>query len=285
MFEEVKPLQEKQLAILKELKKVCQKNGLTYYILFGTLIGAVRHKGFIPWDDDIDVCMFYDDYTKLDAACENDLSPEFFLQTAESDPQSHVTFKRLRLSTTTLIHEDFADCDMNHGIPIDIYPMYNLADDPRDRKKQIKAAILYLLLTSGKPPAHHGKFARFASSVLLKFISGKRRQKKIEKCLKEMTKYNGENTKYVGMLCCNSATCKRAYSSVFFQSTAELQFEDDVFTAPVGYDGFLREEYGDYMTLPPEEEQGVKLEQIVKLDADNPYTVYKGELYCRKDKK
>ena len=285
MFEEVKPLQEKQLTILKELKRVCELNNLTYYIVFGTLLGAVRHKGFIPWDDDIDVCMRYDDYKRLEEICKKDLSSDFFLQTADNDPQSHLTFKRLRLNATTLIHEDFVDCDINHGIPLDVYPLYNLSDNATERKKQIKAAMLYLLLSSGAPPKHHGKFTRFATSMLLKWYSGKRRQKKINKCLQIMTKYNNVQTAEVGMLFGNPARCKKAYSAKIFDGTVQLQFEDDTFSAPQDYDGFLSSEYGDYMQLPPAEQQGCKLEKIVKLDVDTPYTEYKGKLYCVNNKK
>lgn len=280
MFEEVRPLQEKQLTILKELKRVCELNNLTYYIVFGTLLGAVRHKGFIPWDDDIDVCMHYNDYKRLEEICQKDLSSDFFLQTADNDPQSHLTFKRLRLNATTLIHEDFANCDINHGIPLDIYPLYNLSDDAGERKKQIKAAMMYLLLSSGAPPKHHGKFTRFVTGIILKFYSGKRRQKKINKCLRLMTKYNNVQTEEVGMLFGNPAMCKRAYPAKFFEDKVDLLFEDDTFSAPKDYDGFLSLEYGDYMQLPPIEEQGIKLEHIVKLDVENPYTIYKGELYC-----
>ena len=103
MFEEIRPLQEKQLQILKEFKRVCDKNNLDYFLAFGTLLGAVRHEGYIPWDDDVDVCMNYSDYVALDKACNRDLKEGFFLQSDKLDPNSHMTYKKLRLNNSEML--------------------------------------------------------------------------------------------------------------------------------------------------------------------------------------
>lgn len=285
MFEEIRPLQEKLLQILKELKRVCDKNSLTYFLAFGTLLGAVRHKGFIPWDDDVDVCMNYSDYIKLDEACKKDLQSEYFLQSAESDPESHLTFKKLRLSTTTLIHRDFAHKDMNHGISIDIYPVFHVADKPRQRKKQIRAAIMYLLLEVGEPPRHHGKFVAFGSRILLGLIRGRLREKLKKHYHDKMIAYEGVETQKAAMFIGNASNCRELYPAECFKEKIRMTFEDELFDIPEKYDELLTACYGDYMQLPPVEEQGCKLSELVKIDTEKSYKEYKGIYYCVAKKK
>lgn len=282
MFEEIRPLQMKQLQILKEFKRVCEKNDLIYVLGFGTLLGAIRHEGFIPWDDDVDVCMSYKDYVALDAACAKDLAEGYFLQSAETDPNSHMTYKKLRLNSTTLIHKDFAHRDMNHGIAIDIYPVFNVANDKKDRKKQIRCAMMYLLLVVGEPPRNHGKLLKLIGRVLLWMLKGKMGAKLKQYCFNEMTKYEGVNTNYRVMFFGNVDNCTRVYPAEYFEGVELKKFEDDMFYVPKKYDEFLTYRYGNYMEMPPVEEQGVKLDNQVKIDTEKSYLDYKGIYYCVK---
>ena len=280
MFEEIRPLQLKQLQILKELKRVCEKNNLTYFLGFGTLLGAIRHEGFIPWDDDVDVCMNYNDYVLLDEACRKDLADGYFLQSDVSDPESHMTYKKLRLNATTLIHQDYAHRDMNHGIGIDIYPVFHAADDLKARKKQIRCAILYLLLVVGEPPRNHGKLMKYGAKAVLLFMKGGIGERLKSYCHKEMTKYECVDTKYRAMFYGNSNNCKRVYPAEYFRGTVMKKFEDELFSVPEEYDSYLTFRYGDYMKLPPKEMQGVKLDHLIKIDTEKSYKEYKGIYYC-----
>lgn len=282
MFEEIRPLQLKQLQILKEFKKVCDTNNLTYFLGFGTLLGSIRHDGFIPWDDDVDVCMNYKDYVALDEACKKDLADDYFLQSSESDPASHMTFKKMRLNSTTLIHKDYAHRDMNHGIAIDIYPVFHAANDEKARQKQVRCATLYLLLVVGEPPKNHGKVLRLGGSVLLGILRGKLGEKVKQYCFSEMTKYENIDTKYRAMFYGNINNCRRIYPAKYFEGTVLHRFEDDYFSVPEKYDEYLTFRYGDYMKMPPIEEQGVKLENQIKIDTENSYLKYKGIYYCVK---
>ena len=279
--EQIRPLQERELQILKELKRVCEKNRLSYFLAFGTLLGAVRHGGFIPWDDDIDVCMSYPDYLALDKACKADLADGYFLQSAETDPESRLTYKKLRLNASTFIHEDYAGRDMHHGIAIDVYPLFHVAEGAFARKFQIACAVLYLLLTVGEPPRHHGRMYRLAASILLGLCGGKFREHALKFCLKEMTKYEDRETGFRAMFFGNASYCRTVYPADLFESATTMRFEDEEFSAPCGYDAFLKQMYGDYWKLPPVEEQGVKLNHIVMLDCDRSYLDYKGICYCK----
>ena len=285
MFEEIRPLQMKQLQILKELKRVCNKNDLTYFLGFGSLLGAIRHEGFIPWDDDIDVCMGYKDYVALDEACKRDLGEDFFLQSEKSDPESHMTFKKLMLNNTTLIHEDYAHKDMHHGISIDIYPVFHAADDEKARKKQIICATVYLLLVVGEPPRNHGKLMKVGGKILLVLLKGDVGRKTKEYCYREMIRYENVETHYRVMFYGNINNTCRVYPAEYFEGTVLRKFEDDEFSVPKEYDGYLKLRYGDYMKLPPESEQGVKLDHLLKIDTENSYEKYKGIYYCVENKK
>lgn len=282
MFEEVKGLQEKELILLKELKRICEKYNITYYLAYGTLIGAVRHKGFIPWDDDIDVCMNYTDYLRFEQACKKDLKKEFFLQTRDTDSNAGLSYNKLRLNNSTMIVDYMADRDMNHGISIDIYPIYNISDSAIGRKMQNISAAFYMLLEAGQTPKNHGKLMQIISTVVLFFVRGKFRTCLKNFCHSYMAKYEKKKTKCKALLYGNMAVCRMVYPAEIFEKGTELEFESEMFSVPVGYREFLTKEYGDYMKLPPVEEQGVKLEHILKLDTETPYLKYKGTYYCKK---
>jgi len=96
---------------------------LTYYISYGTLLGAIRHKGFIPWDDDIDVCMPRGDYDRFIKEGSEYLPENYFIQTMESDPKYALNFAKLRDSNTALFEKHVLDVDINHGVFIDIFPV------------------------------------------------------------------------------------------------------------------------------------------------------------------
>jgi len=216
----------------------------------------------------------------LDKACKNDLDSDYFLQSCKTDPASHMTYKKLRLSTTTLIHEDYAHKDMNHGIGIDIYPVFHVADDPKARKKQVRCAILYLLLVVGEPPRNHGRIMNIGGKMILAFLKGKLGRRVRKYCHREMVKYENVDTKYRAMFYGNANNCRRIYPAEYFGETILMQFEDDDFSVPKEFDKYLSFRYGDYMKMPPKDEQGVKLDHLVKIDTEHSYLEYKGIYYC-----
>lgn len=280
MFEEVKGLQEKELVLLKELRRICEANGITYFLAFGSLIGAVRHHGFIPWDDDVDVCMNYPDYSRFIEACKTQLGSGFFLQTEETDPNAGLSYCKLRLNDTTLIIDYLADRDMHHGINIDIYPIYNVPDSNFKRKLQYAASALYMLFTAGRVPENHGGKMAAISRFLLKVFRGKSRTRLMNRCHRYMARFEGKQTARKALLFGNPDMCRRLYPAEVFTQAVKLPFEGEEFSVPIGYDTYLKSYYGDYMKLPPEEEQGVKLDHILKISLDEPYQKYKGILYC-----
>lgn len=112
-----------EIDLLLQLDRVCKKYGLKYYLMFGSLLGAVRHKGFIPWDDDLDVCMPRKDYEKLLKVAPSEFKEPYFFQIPETDPGYYYTFAKIRNSNTSAFLELFKNQRFNMGLLVDVFPM------------------------------------------------------------------------------------------------------------------------------------------------------------------
>ena len=136
---ETQKIQKLILYIANEVIRICDKNDIPYNITAGTLLGAVRHKGFIPWDDDFDFAMTRNDYERFLKACKKDLNTDiFFLQTAETDRNFAYSMAKLQLLGTEIIEDFSIGVDIHHGIFVDIFPYDKLPDGDVKRKKFLK---------------------------------------------------------------------------------------------------------------------------------------------------
>ena len=279
---DIDALHKVQYDLLVEFDRVCRKHQLTYFLGFGSMLGAVRHNGFIPWDDDIDILMMYKDYLKLQSINVAEWKNGVFLQTPETDIEYNKSYLKLRTSNTTLIVNDVTDKDINHGVAIDIEPLIGLADDKNERKKQYFNTKIYMLLRCNEPPMNHGRIMYWGGKIILGIIPEKYKAKLREKYLKKITAYDTENTEYLYVVNGNIEMMKDLHKRSVFSSAVMQRFERAQFPIPVGYDEWLTTRYGDYMCLPPEDQQGVKLGQYIVIDLQRPYSVYKGMKYCCK---
>ena len=180
-IEIVEQLQQAQKTILMESDRVCKKLNLTYCLAFGSSLGAVRHKGFIPWDDDIDVYMHIDDLEKLQHNSAL-LKKGYFLQHHDSDAEFGLMITRLRDSNTTLIEKSELDRDINHGIFIDIYPLFDSPPNGAGAQKLLVASMIYRLMLYGVVPKNRGIIMKVGSSILLKLTPKKARDMIIRYC-------------------------------------------------------------------------------------------------------
>ena len=112
-----------EIDLLLQLERVCKKYGFQYYLMFGSLLGAVRHHGFIPWDDDLDVCMPRKDYEELLKVAPSEFKDSYFFQIPEKDPGYYYTFAKLRNSNTSAFLELFKNQRFNMGLLVDVFPM------------------------------------------------------------------------------------------------------------------------------------------------------------------
>ena len=271
----VRKLQQAQKTILLELDRVCRKLDLPYCLAFGSSLGAVRHHGFIPWDDDIDVYMRIQDLEKLQENADL-FNAGYFLQHHESDSEYGLMITRLRNSNTTLIVKTEIDRDINHGIFIDIYPLFNSPKDGWGARKLIIASMVYRLMLYGVVPQNRGIVMKIGSTVLLKVIPKKTQQKLIKRTYKTMKSY--DHTGYISSLYGDEANIR--YPEKWFFPVKRVPFEDIDVPVEANTDEYLKLTYGDYMQLPPPEKRAFH-HGYAYIDFERPYVVYKGKEYCK----
>lgn len=248
-----------EAGILQHFDKYCKAKGLRYSLAEGTLIGAARHKGFIPWDDDIDVIMPREDFEKFRASYQDER-----FQIIQPSKDSCFPYFYIRLSdnkTTVKFEGEYADAKVNYyegGLWIDILPIDNFPDSDEElRKTERKLLLLFKMYRAQKRRGwcKQHSFARNMAWVLTKAISypipTEWMRKKLEKM---MVQYNNEETKRKGFWT-NYWHHPWIFPARVFDGYTELEFEGQKFPVIAGYDEYLRSEYGDYMKLPPKEKQ------------------------------
>lgn len=271
----VKKLQQAQKTILIELDRVCRKLDVTYCLAFGTSLGAIRHKGFIPWDDDIDVYMRVEDLERLQKYSHL-FGDGYFLQHHNSDPEFGLMITRLRNSNTTLIEKNEVNRDINHGIFIDIYPLFNSPKNGFGAKKLIVASMVYRLLLYGVVPKNRGTVMKLGSTVLLRIIPKSFRGKIEKKCYRIMK--SSPHTGYISSLYGDEANIR--YPEKWFFPVRWVTFEDIRVPVEANPDKYLKKTYGDYMKLPPLEKRKFH-HGYVYVDFERSYKEFKGKKYCK----
>lgn len=271
-------LQVKQLEILKELDRVCKICGVKYFLSTGSCLGAVRHQGFIPWDDDIDVILMWTEAEKL-IENRNLFAPKYFLQCQKTEPNFRNTCLKLRDSETSYFEKDEVGLDINHGIGIDIYILYPYSDNFMRAHKVIFDSFIYRILCGGVAPQNHGKLPKLIGEIILNIYSGNGRQQKINKILREY-KYNGGNN-YVATYFGEDVTPFKSiiYPKYLFEEQTWMNFEDMIVPCPKDPKEYCRIRYGEnYMQLPPESKR-VSKHDYVYASIKNSFMKFKGVYY------
>ena len=259
-----------ELDLLMEFDRVCKKHGLKYYAVFGTLLGAIRHNGFIPWDDDIDVCMPRDDYEKF-LQLSDEFEEPYFLQTPHTDPGYYYSLAKLRNSRTTGFSDIRGCFGFNSGLWIDVVPIdyVNLEDCERlfGEIDELNAFCSAYMKIPGKHLNDKGKRLLRSHPYLSPMQACEDAQKKA-------AYLRGTKTAYLSLFANTMYNVKRTtYPAENLEETILWDFEG-VFKMPVpkGYDNVLKITYGDYMKYPPVEDRGIWHTNV--FDTDKPYTEY-----------
>lgn len=278
--EEMHALQQKELEILKYFKKICNQNHLMFFWGGGTSIGALRHQGFIPWDDDIDVFMPREDYEKLYSNWDKYvLTSQYSLCRSDETHNYRHAAMTINDNYTTFINFRTKNEDVNQGISIDIIPMDYLADHFWTRIWQRVNAILFSLFINQRLPDNQGKLLRWLSAFPLFLIKNSHLRYKIwSSCEKRMLQYSKPGTKKMVELVTGMRTLHRPLNPEWFSDTIDMKFENTEMPMPIGYDGYLSLVFGDYMSLPPMKDRKAK-HHTVFIDTETAYLKYKGKYY------
>lgn len=243
-----------ELDILIKFDAFCKKENLYYTLAGGTLLGAIRHKGFIPWDDDIDVIMSRDDYNRfLKVFTEKNLSGSLSLL-KPGDKEYYYPFAKLCDNKTFVQMENNTSM---HGIWVDIFPADDLPKDELVLKKLFKKARFWRAVIISMTTRFSGEKSikkRIAKSLLMIFANIIGKEKVVQKSSKLSQIYNGTNSEYLGVVVWGYGSGERMNKGKFF-SACKVKFENHFFNAPSCWHEYLEGIYGNYMQLPPEEER------------------------------
>ncbi|MBQ7544220.1 MAG: LicD family protein [Synergistaceae bacterium] len=287
-------IQLKELEILKVFQDICRRHGLRYFAIGGTCLGAVRHKGFIPWDDDVDIGMPYEDYLKFAEIAQKELPSNYALY-GHRHPRAFKIAYALRLhdkNTTFFPKECSRVRDYGMGIHIDILVMNGLPAGRFARAVlfaklkcyRIMNTLMRMQLEVSRSPL------RAAAKRLLYFLLAPLRKLKpyyyfTVKQEELLSKYPfGCSDKMMFAWRDFTRSPEGWYSMIFhyddFKDSVEVPFEDTTIAVPCGYDRYLTMDFGDYMKLPPEEKRisgGARFNLNMIIDFDKPYTYYLDE--------
>ena len=252
---DINQLKSIQLEVMDHFDKWCRENGVTYFITAGTLIGALRHKGFIPWDDDIDVVMLRADYEKMLSLYHND--GRYRLYSIEKDPSCVYSYAKIYDTATVLIEGNEND-HSPIGVNIDIFPLDNVTDNYEDgvkMKKQIRLLndILGVKLLD---KTNRGVVKNILVGVLRILSSFFSYSWLVRRIIAKSKQYIENNdSRYIVNAVIHAKGEKEILEREWFASTVELEFEGRKYKAPVGADQYMRRLFGDYMQLPPEDKR------------------------------
>ena len=253
---ELAKIQEMELGILKEFSRICSKHNLEWIAIGGTALGTVRHSGFIPWDDDIDVAMRRMDYEKFIQVAKKELSEEYFLQNFVTESICNNYFTKIRKNGTLFVEQCGKNIKMHQGIFMDIFPLDNL---PQDKKKAEKFHYrvffwyqLYMAKTTIAPATQltNGKrrmviLGRAILHAALHIVPKKYLFNKVDRIFQ---KYNREDTGMIGFVYLRGMSLKLTE----FYPIRKMIFENMEINMPNDYDTYLKRDYGDYMRIPEE---------------------------------
>ena len=256
--EYITKLHEILLIITDEIDKICRSNRITYSLYGGTLLGAVRHQGFIPWDDDLDIAMLREDYTRFIKVCQNELGSNFNLITYENTPEYGYNFAKVTLKGTRVKEGNYLK-EKQSEIWVDVFPLDNVPQNSFEKYIQKTKNYFYIKLLEErfdgltKNEKNYKKILAYKMLNLInRVVSAQYIKKKNQSnCLK----YDNSRTMYISSMSSSYGYDKETIPREIFDSITEYKFEDRRYLGVKNYDYWLKRVFGNYMELPPIEKR------------------------------
>lgn len=268
-MDSIKEHQDVLFELLLEFDRVCTKFDIPYVLFAGSALGAVRHKGFIPWDDDLDVALLRTDYEKLMSVSDTDWGSDYYLQ-REFSEHWPLYFSKLRKNNTTCLEKYHPkDSQIHQGIYIDIFPIDNASDNPFMRRIQFGASKVVLAKAFYKRGYE-------TNSILKKAFMAVCRLLPMKPFHKLTVLSSEESSKFVHSFFGGTSSYKKGlYKRTFFTQRINMDFESASFPISAQYDDLLTIMYGDYMTIPDERQRQIKRHALL-VDTKRDYSIYNG---------
>ncbi len=252
-------LQQAQIEIYDEIVRICESNKIQYFAIGGTAIGAVRHHGFIPWDFDIDIAMIRNQYDFFKKCCETQLGSRFQYidyNTTHNYIRPHAV---LGIKNTVLhtVYDKYNKYKTELGIYVDIMPFDNVPDDPKEKRKHAKRIkrirdIIGFVKQDCYDASKLKKIIKFLRALPFMGISLDKYNQLLDK---EMRRFNNNETVYLSCMAGKYTYDREMIKRSYIGTPIKMKFGDREMYVPEDYDSYLRHVYGDYMKLPPKEEQ------------------------------
>jgi lipopolysaccharide cholinephosphotransferase len=246
-------LHKTELGIFDELVRICDTHNLKYFLYGGTLLGAVRHGGFIPWDDDMDIAMLRDDYEKFGEYCKTDLNEKYFYQTCYTDPEYSRPYAKLRLNNSYVKEEEWDSLEHHKGIYIDIMPLDNFPENIQKGIKILKK-VRFINGVCNTNNINNAKPWKKFVIRLLRILPKQFYYDLRRKLLKKSHASKSDNvcsfaSHYVPII-------KRVLKKAWFEGNEYMTFEGKSYRVPCGWKEYLIHLFGEnYMELPPVEKR------------------------------
>ena len=279
-MENLQSIWEVELDLLAKLQEICKKHGLNYYASCGTLLGAVRHKGFIPWDDDMDLFLMWPDYQRLMQIAQEEFRYPYFFQSIYSEPEAMPNACRLRRSDTTGFTKweyDNVGESYNKGIFIDVFPLFYVPDLPEERQLQKQNVLHIWRCIRGFEAWKHQQTGRTAPVDYLQYIPDFISLMEETGALPSLTKLKEEyllagasstgRTREVGATSSKCHQPNLMWNTEWFDETIDLPFENTVIACPGAYEQVLAKQYGDWRTPV----RGGAQHEMIAIDPNLPW--------------
>lgn len=272
----IRELQLYKLNILRDISQLCNKHDIKYVLTWGTLLGAIRHSGFIPWDDDVDIAIPWDDYNRFIKLAKAELPEKYFVQNYLSDPAFPMMYTQIRVNNTTSMPVKSSMLNIHWGVCIDVFPLIGVCDTEKGfaiQRKLIGLCNSFLITDYMKAIKMEATGMQKLINLFPRFF-----RRTIVRTLQYIILMQGRNAQ--NLFCLENPDIRNQGSRANWTERIPWEFEGEHFWVPKAYDEILTREYGDYMTPPPLDMQGghelILGDQIIDLTKD--YTHYQKEL-------
>ena len=248
------------LIIMDEVNRICKKNNIDYTLIGGSLLGAIRHRGFIPWDDDLDIAMTRENYDKFVSACNNELDDRFDIVTINNQENYGYGFGKVILKNTSVIPRHKKKFEEIKEIWIDIFPYDNIPNSRLLRLVHKYKNYIYIKLIEERLDGIDNEQATKLKILCYRIMNIINKIIKLDKLKKSLltnqTKYDSIETDYICSLSGSYKYNKETQKKDFFESYEWIVFEDRKYQVVSCYDKYLKSVYGDYMKIPNENNRG-----------------------------